>query len=124
MIVHAKISVVRCTFVPILQRTVMIATGNKQKDHRFSFLFLCLCAISHVHIATENVTTAWSEGNEVDGRKLWRIVSSKSCIHNSYIGLFLSKNCCERIFAATEKKQEIKIKIASFFCSISPFIIQ
>jgi hypothetical protein len=85
---------------------------------------LCLCAISHVHIATEKVTTAWSDGNDVEGKKLCRMVSSKSCIHNSYIGLFLSKNCCERMFAAIENRQEMKINTASFFCSIFCLIIQ
>ena len=78
-------------------------------------MFLCLWAINRVHIAIEKVTTAWSDGNDVEGRKLCKIVSSKSLIHNSYIGLFLSKNCCERIFAATEKTQEKKINNASFF---------
>ena len=91
MMVHAKISVVRWTFVQILHNTVIIAIKKRKYPRRINFLFLCLCAISHVHIATENVTTAWSDGNEVDGRKLWRIVSSKSCIHNSYIGLFYQK---------------------------------
>lgn len=73
---HARISVVRWTVVHILQRTVIIAIIKRKIAHRVSFLFLCLRAIKRVHIAIEKVTTAWSEGNDVDGRNWWRIVSS------------------------------------------------
>jgi hypothetical protein len=70
IIVPAKMSVVRCTVVQILQRTVIIAIKKRKYAHIDSFLFLCLCAINRVPIAIENVTTAWSDGKDVDGRKL------------------------------------------------------
>lgn len=54
----ARISVVRCTVVPILQIPVMIAKKNKKTDQIFNAVLRYLQAMRKVAIAIEKVTTA------------------------------------------------------------------
>lgn len=95
---HPIMSVGRCTHTMILENH-MINENNKKIIHsQVYFLSFCLIHRISSHIANHIDMAAWSDGNELLGKNLCRIVSDSSCPNSNTLGLDLLKKNWVQMF--------------------------
>ena len=121
---HHNISVGRWAPTIILENHIINEKIMNRIQIRIYFLFLYLSHRRSNHIANHIDIAAWSDGNELLGKYLCKIVSKFSCHHKTEMGLCLSKKVWKNIFTAVDKIAHRKTRKADSLNDFSFLISQ